>query len=777
MFLVEGPRGPTTRGRLLPLLVAGFMTFPCEASGQARPTGGIQGHVTNSVTRIGAFGAEIEVDGLDVVARADSLGLFSLDGIPVGVYAVRVRSIGYTPVVRSNIVVSSGKTTELNVELSPAAIVLRGIVAEPSYFEQARTGSPGAQTLTSEETRRAPGVQEDVVRSAALLPGVGVTSGGRNDLIVRGGAPYENLFIIDGLAVPNINHFGSQGSTGGPLSLLNVDLVERVEFATGGVSARHGNRTASVTDITLRQGANDRISGELNLSATGAGAILEGPVGGTTFWFGARRSYLDLLFKAAGFSFVPSYWDFQLKTTTQLDARTTVGFLGIGALNSVSFLNETADDRFDNSRILAPEQQQYVSAFTVRRLLADAVLTVTVGRTFVSFDARQNDSLGVTTFRNRSREGQNSLRTDLVWQVSDRLDLNIGNELSFASALEYDVQIDGQFRRDNNGVAQPLSVDTSFTAVTNASYLQATHLFSSQLEATAGVRVSYFGFLGELRAEPRLGVKLTTGRRSVAWVRAGMYHQAPSFVWLVGDPNNPESIDPIRAQQLIVGASYDPSGDFRLQLEGYYKRYPVYPARIWRPQAVLAPTGFEDVTADIPFGLEPLVSEGRGRVYGLEMLARKKFGALPVYGMASISLMRSEFSALDRVWRTGSYDVRAISNLVVGWRPNRSWELSGKFRYSTGLPTTPFIGSGSLAGQFDFSRHNTGSRLPAFHALDLRVDRRWSFRGSQLVVYLDVQNAYGARNVSGIRWDARNQIPETDESLGILPSIGVNLEF
>ncbi len=192
---------------------------------------------------------------------------------------------------------------------------------------------------------------------------------------------------------------------------------------------------------------------------------------------------------------------------------------------------------------------------------------------------------------------------------------------------------------------------------------------------------------------------------------------------------------------------------------------------------MLAPSGFEDVTNDIPFGLEPLVSQGTGRAFGIEALLQKRLSDIPLYGLVSLSLGRSEFEGLDGVERPGAFDTRFIGTILAGYRFNPRWELSGKFRVASGQPTTPFITSGLLAGSLDFSRYNAGPRLPAFHALDIRVDRRWSFRSWQLVVYLDVQNVYGRTNVSQIRWNAQEQRVEDDEALGILPSIGVNIEF
>jgi hypothetical protein len=214
-----------------------------------------------------------------------------------------------------------------------------------------------------------------------------------------------------------------------------------------------------------------------------------------------------------------------------------------------------------------------------------------------------------------------------------------------------------------------------------------------------------------------------------------------------------------------------------VQAEAYLQRYTGMPARLWRPQAVLAPAGFDDITTDIPFGLEPLRSTGTGRSYGVELLARKVLSGIPVYGLATVSINRTEFTSIDGVTRPGAFETRWIANVLGGWRPNSTWEFSGKFRAAAGLPTTPFVTTGPRAGQQDFSRYNEGPRLPTFASLDLRADRRWSFSHRQLIAYIDLQNVTGSKGVGRYFWDQREQQVKKNESIGLLPSIGVNLQF
>lgn len=768
--------------RLLPLLLLVPSSLAVSSSHAQEPgtaLGIVSGRVVGSIDRRAIDAAVVELLGTGLRAQTDGAGQFTIEGAPPGSYSLRVRAAGYTPFTRSDVVVGSGKPVELVVALAALPIELEDIDVEASYFRSALEDGGGTRRLTVEEIRRTPGAQEDVVRTVALLPGVGVTTPGRNDLIVRGGAPFENLFLIDGIPIPNINHFGSQGSTGGPLSLVNIDLVADAEFAAGGFRARYGNRTASVTSITLREGSR-RPSAELNLAATGFGAILEGPLGpATSFVFSARRSYLDLLFKAAGFSFIPAYWDFQLKSSTRVDANNSLSFLGIGAINTVTFNNDDADDRLDNSRILAPEQNQYVAGLSWQRLLPRGVLRVTAGRSFVRFRTAQRDTLSPPqeVFRNFSTEGENSLRVDLTLEPSRRLEVTAGSVSRVASRLRYDVVLNGDRRWDALGMPRPLTVDTSFTAWQTELYADASWLVARRLRVTAGGRASYYDFAGEsFRLAPRIGVTLAFEGAAAVSLRLGRYYQAPSYIWLIGAPENATMLRPFFADQAVFGVEAALRPDMQLQVEAFYKQYRDYPARVFRPQAVLAPSGFEDVTTDIPFGLEPLTSDGRGRSFGVEVLVQKRLSEIPLYGLLSTSIARTEFTGSSGVTTPGAFDTRVIANAVLRYRASRAWELSGKFRIASGRPVTPFVTSGPDAGQLDFSRYNA-ERLPLFHALDVRVDRRWSFSGVQLEVYFDMQNVYGRRNVSQFFWNAREQMVEPDESLGVLPSIGVNVEF
>jgi hypothetical protein len=758
------------------VLVLAALAF-VPALGAQQRTGTITGRVVDARNEAGIAAARVEVVGTGGATVSAENGRFTLADVPVGTWRVRATAIGYEPLVLADVLVGTGKPLEVDLRLIPAVVQLEELTAEAApYFQPSLESATSQQSLYTEEIRRAPGVQEDPVRAVSLLPGVGVTTGGRNDLVVRGGAPFENLFLVDGIEVPNINHFGSQGSTGGPVSLLNIDFVREAAFSSGGYGVAYGDRTASMTSLSLREGNARRLAGEVNLSATGFGLIAEGPLGRNgTFLASVRRSYLDLVFRAADFSFIPQYWDAQTKLTQRFGRRDALSFLFVGAIDNFTFNNTTADDRFDNSRITSPQQRSYFSGLTWRHSLDKGVVNVTLGRTYVTYETQQNDSLEVPLYRNRSTEGDNSLRTDLTLQVARNLELTVGNTARFASQLDYEVALAGEERLDSTYTPAPLAVDTSFTAFRNATYAQAV-AFAGPVRVSAGVRGDWYGFLDAYRVSPRVGVNVPVGRSGSINFSAGRYYQATPFIWLVGDPGNVSRLEPIRSDQVVAGYERLFRADLKGQVEVYYKRYDSYTTRLWRPQAVLQPGGFEDVTADIPSGLEPLSSQGTGRSYGLELFLQKRLASSPFYGFVSLSLNRTEFTALDDVARSGSYETRAIANLLAGWRPNAKWEVSSRFRIASGLPYTPFNTSGPQTGVKDFALTNA-ERLSLFNALDVRVDRRWSFGGVQMDLYVDVQNVYGRRNQSGVYFDERTGQQAFDESLGVFPTIGVNLEF
>jgi CarboxypepD_reg-like domain/TonB-dependent Receptor Plug Domain len=743
-------------------------------SGSQTKTGILRGTVINGMTKEPVVGANVVLNGTTLGASTNANGTFDIFTIPVGNYGIRVSAVGYKPIVKTDIVVSSGKPASLSIEMMETVVEFEGVTVTTEFFQKNDESPISLQTLGAEEIRRLPGGLEDVVRAVSILPGVAQVQAGRNDLIVRGGAPSENLFVVDNIEVPNINHFGTQGASGGPLSFINLDYVNETTFKTGGFGAQYGDKLSSVLTIDLKDGRTDKLGGKVTIAATQFGLNLEGPVDQDgSFIFSARRSFLDFIFKAAGFGFVPEYWDFLGKATFHLSEHDRLTVVGVAALDDVKQFNETEKKRFDNSRILASDQKQAVGGVSWRHLLGRGYTSVTLGQSYVDYDTRQNDSLLTPIFTNKSLEYESSLRGDIVYQFSKTAELSGGVQgkvIRFWSDLFL-----RPFTSSLGGAAFGAHSTYDTTAYKAALYVQ----YSQQLDrlrVTAGVRADYFNAITNSSAfSPRITASYALDEITNLTCSAGRYHQAPAMIWLVSNPAVNAHLEHIRVDQLVAGWERLLRNDVKLSLEAYYKDYGKYPVSLTRPYLVMANTGAGFGGAEEGFasyGTDPLASIGTGRSRGVEFFLQKKSSDVPYYGLVSISYNVAEFTALDGIERPGSFDQRWIVNVGGGYIFNERWEAGMKFRYATGRPYTPF----NVDGTQDPALYNT-ERIVANHSLDVRLDRRWMFIGWSFIAYVDIQNIYNRKPVDVPRYNQELKQTEQLSSIGILPSIGLSAEF
>lgn len=733
----------------------------------------IYGKVVNAITQSPIAGVTVRVDKTDKGAITRSDGSYEIRNLTNGKYAIRFSGVGLETYVDPNVFVNNVNAVELNVSLKEVTIELEGVEVKGSFFIRQSETVTSTQSFSSDEIRNAPGVQEDVLRATSLLPGVAVINPGRNDLLVRGGAAFENLFIVDNVELPNINHFGSQGSTGGPLSIINIDFVDNVTFSSGGFGAKYGDRASSITNINLRRGNKMNYAGKAVVSATQFSAQIEGPISNNaSLILNARRSYLDLLFKAANFAFIPEYWDFFAKLNYDVDNSNQLTFIGIGALDNVFLNNSDNENFYKNSQIAVPDQKQYFTGFSWKHLYRSGFSNITLGRNFVNFETFQNDSLGNPIFKNYAKEGETKFLADFDFQLSKVLSLAFGNHFRYSSMLDYDILVPGFLRTDENNIPRPLEVDSSFTAVKNSTYASLTTSIG-QHKLTFGSRLDYFDFTEtKLYFSPRVSVVYQVNEVSAVIFSAGRYYQSPSYIWLMGDPSN--KLSAFRADQAVLGYEHNPYDDIKVQLEGYYKVYNDYPARVYRPQAVLAPSGFEDIYSDIPFGLEPLTNAATGWSRGVELLIQKKWRPeLPFFGILSVTWSQTKFTSIEGKERTSRFDSPLIFNLTFGYRLGSEWEFGLKYRAAIGTPTTPYLETGLL----DYTKYNQGERYPIYRATDIRVDKRWDLGNFFLNTYVDIQNIFATRNITDSRWDVRTNSVRYNRTIGILPSIGIEFEF
>jgi hypothetical protein len=737
-------------------------------------SGNITGKVIDARSKQPIPFANVVIMGTNYGAASGVNGEFVIENVPFNTYQVRASVIGYNSVTKTDVVVQPGRPARVEFELLEGSVELENVTVTTDYFERSPLEVNSIKSFSYEEIRRSPGGFEDVVRALSVLPGVAQADAGRNDLIVRGGAPSENLYLIDGIEVSNINHFGGQGVSGGPLSYINLDFVRETSFSTGGFSALYGDKLSSVLSIRLRDGRNDRIGGKGTISASQFGLNVEGPIGDkSNFIFSARRSYLDFIFKAAGFAFVPEYYDGMLKVDFNPSIENSFSFLLISAFDNVRFFNETEEQRFDNSRILGSDQIQYVTGLSYRRLIKNGFINLSLSRNFIDYNTIQSDLQLNPIFLNKSLEKENTFRGEVTWKMSENSEISAGGSAKLIEA--------------NYNVLFPSFV-TSFGDILPVSNFQSENTYSKfslffnynrmlfgRLSMNAGVRGDLFTALNNpVSYSPRLSFMYRINPLTNISFSSGIYHQTPSYIWLEAFESN-RDLKMIKVYQYVAGIERRLSADALLKVEGFYKDYSNYPTSVVRPYLVLSNTGagFEGSESNFSsFGLEPLVSEGYGRARGIELSLQKKLSEIPFYGLFSLTYSNSDYVGLDGIERAGSYDQNWLVNLSGGYKLNEYWEVSTKFRFASGAPFTPYD---AVGGQ-RVADYNT-KRLKSAHSFDVRVDRRWFFNGWTLITYLDVQNVYNRKNATAVRWDPKEMKVDESSSIGILPTIGISAEF
>jgi len=306
--------------------------FQVNYSQENKLVGKIEGFIIDSYSKSELIGANVLIVNSNIGGATDIKGKFVIESVPVGNYSLKFSFLGYNSVVKTDIIVRSNRITTVNCELNSTSIEADEVVVQDAYFQNNGEQQISNINFSREEIRRAPGSAGDVSRILMSLPSVAQVNDQSNTLAVRGGSPIENTFYIDNIEIPNINHFPSQGASGGAIGMLNVDFIEDVNFFTGGFSAIYGNKLSSIMEISLREGNRNEFDGQLDLNFSGFGGIIEGPISeSSSFMISARRSYIDFLIKMinVGSSIAPTYGDVEGKIVFDIDKNNKIMLVGV----------------------------------------------------------------------------------------------------------------------------------------------------------------------------------------------------------------------------------------------------------------------------------------------------------------------------------------------------------------------------------------------------------------------------------------------------------------
>lgn len=743
----------------------------------AQNNGRLSGVVVDKLTQKILPNVSVSIEGIAKGAIADTNGIFRITGIPLKTYNIIFSLVGYKKQTLYNIVINAGNENNFNIELDQSGGALTEVLVKTNKrtARAATLETPlSVQRLTTEEIKSNPGGNFDISKVIQSLPGVGGGAGGggfRNDIIIRGGAPSENVFYLDGIEMPVINHFQTQGSAGGPQGILNVSFIEDVKLSSSAFDARYDNALSSVFQFKQKTGNRNKLQGNVRLSATELSGTLEGPLSKdkkTTFLASIRRSYLQLLFTAIDLPIRPSYWDFQTKITRQIDKKTTLSFIGIGAIDDFRFAaikKATPEKLYILNSNAFIKQWTYTAGLSLKRLVKNGFVNIALSRNTFDNDVNQYEDNTTQieaqkTLTYTSRETENKLRIDINKNIND-WKIAYG---TVAQVSEYDTKTFAVLRRelkDGSGNIIQNAVTVNFTSPLNrflryGAFAQISkRFFNSRLGVSAGLRSDMNTFTttgnnGLKTLSPRISASYILADKWTANASIGRYFKIAPYTILgfADNANNLVNKNSLyqRSDHYVAGVEYLPNDGLRFTAEGFYKDYANVPVSISKGISLANLGGDFNV-----LGNEAVVTNGKGRAYGFEFFAQKKL-TNKFFGILSYTFYRSEYAGLDNKLIASAWDNRHLLTVTWGYKFPRNIELGLKFRYQGGAPYSPFDDVASKAnylslgqGIVDYARLNT-RRLGGFNSGDVRIDKKWNFKKMTIDLFLDVTNWYIAKN-------------------------------
>lgn len=766
----------------------------------------IKGVVIDKSTRQPLEFVNVLVVGLGIGASTDANGNFLITQVPPGIYRLQASFLGYktelTPEYRVNHV-----TPYVQIELEEENASLNEVVVTASPFQKVPESPVSLRVIGLQEIEKAPGANRDISKVVQNYPGVAFSPiGYRNDLIVRGGGPSENRFYLDGVEIPNINHFSTQGASGGPVGLIDADLIRSVKFYSGAFPADKGNALSSVLDFSLRDGDMERNSLKATLGASEVSLSSNGHIGNkTSYLVSVRQSYLQALFKILGLPFLPAYTDASFKIKTRFDSHNELTLLGLGGIDRMK-LNlgiEGEDAEYMLSYLPEINQETYTVGGVYRHYSQRHVQSIVLSQSYLNnrnVKYRDNDESSEEnlTLRLGSIEQETKLRMEntsswSVWKVKAGFDLNYSRYKSneyrkvFANALrEYDYHTDlSLWRWGMFASVDYAAPDKSFTA-------------------SMGVRTdgnNYSDKMKELwrQLSPRLSVSYRLIEGLTLSGHVGLYYQLPSYTALGFKGEEGEYVnrhlDYISVSQESLGLSWTPNENMELSVEGFYKLYGHMPFSL-SDQIPLSCKGNDYGT----IGNEALSSEAKGRSYGVELMF-KWLLTQKLNLSSSLTIFKSEFKDGEQgSYVPSAWDNRFILNMSGTYNFPKHWSLGAKVSCIGGSPYTPYdVEKSSLVeawnvqrrAYYDYSRYNQ-ERLPVFGQLDVRVDKTFYLKKCMLGFYLDIQNitASKLRQPDALMSTGQIENPSAplseqryvmksirQESGTLLPTLGITFEY
>lgn len=801
---------------ILIIILTAAGVFPQQA-GQ----GIIEGRIFNANTSEPVPFANIIIWGTNIGSVSDMDGKFIFTGIAPGYVELRTSSVGFEQFISDQILVTNASKVSIEIPLNEAIIAIEEITVNASPFRKKEESPVSLQRIGIEEIEKNPGGNRDISKVLQSLPGVASTVSFRNDLIVRGGGGNENSFYLDGVEIPNINHFATQGASGGPTGILNIDFIRSVDFYSGAFPANRGDALSSVLEFSQIDGNNDKLKFRGSVGSSDLALTLDGPLTeNTTFILSARRSYLQYLFSVIGLPFLPTYNDVQFKVKTRINDKNELTVLGLGSFDVMTLnldANETEDQRALLKALPANDQWSYTVGAVWKHYTGQGYDTWVISRNhlynraYKYYNNIEEDSL--KTFDYRSNEIENKLRYEHNSRYSSGIKVNYGAGLEYA-------QYDNQTFNLTYAAGEPLNIDykSEMDLAKWSVFGQFSKGFLKQrLSLSFGIRMDANNFSADMnnmfrQFSPRFSASYLLSQKWSLNFNVGRYYQLPPYTTIgfrnnEGDlVNRDNGLTYLRSDHVVGGFEFLPDEKSKFSLEGFHKWYGNYPVSVLDKVSIASKGGGFGT-----FGDEEVISLATGRAYGMEFLYRTR--DLAGFNIIlSYTLVRSEAQEFDQELNPldssipTAWDNKHLLNITSFRKFKGYWQAGFRYRFAGGTPYTPWdiitsekrpAWDARGTGYLDYNQFNN-QRLSGFNQLDIRIDKDWYFDKWRLNLYLDIQNVLNFKadsppNIYQQEDAGGNPIiqnPGDDymdqlyslkliktESGTILPSIGIIVEF
>ena len=726
----------------------------------------VRGKVVSASSNVGLPLVKIQLLDQQIGAISSEDGSYEIKGIAPGVYSFKASSPGFKDQIINEITVTNARSIDLDFFLEVIVIEQKEVTIRANRFQRNVESPLSLKSLNATEIERLPGANRDVSKVIAALPGVASRATFRNDIIIRGGSPGENKFYLDGIEVPNINHFATQGSSGGPVGLLNVNFIREVDFYSGAFPANRANGLSSVISFKQKDGNKDGLITNFALGSSDAALTFDGPIGKkVNFIFSARRSYLQFLFAALKLPILPTYNDFQYKVNVKLNDKNKISFIGLGAIDDFR-LNTTVNDKITdtiqreyNDFILGnlPLQKQwnYTLGINYSHTSKNSVQTIVLSRNMLNnTSSRYKDFIETEANKLQdysSFEAENKLRMEHTY-------LNNGWKWNVGLGYEYARYFNSTFNKITVQ-GNPLTIDFKSDLFMSKAALfsqLSKGFFGEKVNLSVGIRSDISNYSSGMmnpfnQLSPSFSINYRITPSFALNANVARYHQLPSYTILgyrdmAGDlVNKSNNLTYIQADHFVFGAEYLTKLNSRFTLEGFFKKYDNYPFSI-KDSISLANVGSD-------FGIvgnEAVSSNSKGRTYGAEFLYQQKLFK-GFYAILAYTFVVSEFKDKNNLYVPTAWDSKNIVSFTGGKRFKKGWEVGFRWLFSGGSPYTPYdVETSTLKqnwdingfGILDYNALNT-KRESSFHQLNVRVDKKIYLNRMNLNFYLDIQNAYG----------------------------------